>query len=104
VTSGYILSPEARDHIFEIWSYLAAETSVEFADQVESELFEDFALLARNPGIGHKREDPTRVSVLFYRAFPYQYMIIYRQMNAGIELVGVLHAKRDIRKMLKQRK
>jgi plasmid stabilization system protein ParE len=51
--SGYILSPESEEDIFEIWSYLAMEAGVGLASQVESELFHDFALLARNPGIGH---------------------------------------------------
>jgi plasmid stabilization system protein ParE len=82
--SGYILSPDSQEHIFAIWSYLAVEAGVEFANQVESELFDDFALLARNPGIGHRRQDLTRFPVFFYRAFPYQYMIIYRHAKAGV--------------------
>ena len=102
--NGYILAPESQEDIFEIWSYLAAEAGVEFANQVESELFDDFGLLARSPGIGHKRQDLTKFRVLFYRAFPYQYMIVYRQEKAGVEIVGILHAKRDIKKILKKRK
>ncbi len=35
------------------------------ASQVESELFDDLALLARSPGIGHKRQDLTKVSGAF---------------------------------------
>ena len=46
--NGYILSPESQEDIFEIWSYL----TVELANQVESELFNDFALLARESGTG----------------------------------------------------
>jgi plasmid stabilization system protein ParE len=42
--------------------------------------------------------------VFFYRAFPYQYMIVYRQEKTGVEIVGVLHAKRDFKRILKQRK
>jgi toxin ParE1/3/4 len=101
---GYILSPESQQDIFEIWSYLVAEAGVELANQIESELFDDFDLLARSPGIGHKRQDLTKFPMFFYRAFPYQYMIIYRMEKAGVEIVGVLHAKRDIKKILKQRK
>src|ERR1035438_5186870 len=102
--SGYILSPESREDIFEVWSHLAVEAGLQLANQIESELFDDFALLARSPGIGHKRQDLTKFPVLFYRAFPYQYMIIYRLAKAGIEIVGVLHAKRNIKRILKQRK
>ncbi|MGH7488097.1 MAG: type II toxin-antitoxin system RelE/ParE family toxin [bacterium] len=101
--NGFIVSPEAEEDVFEIWCYLARETSVEFADGVEAELFDDFAVLARRPGLGHKREDLTKFPVLFYRAFPYQYMIIYRSM-ASVEIIGVLHAKRNLKQILKQRK
>lgn len=45
---GYTLSPQAEHDIFEIWSYLAGKVNVAFASQVESELFDDFQLLARN--------------------------------------------------------
>ena len=57
--NGYVLSPESEDDIFAIWSYLAAESGISLADQIESDLFDDFNLLARNPGIGHKRQDLT---------------------------------------------
>jgi len=100
---GYVLSPESDQDLFEIWSYLSVEASVEFANQVESELFADFELLAQNPGIGHTRRDVTSIPVLFFRAFPYQYMIIYRQKKTAIEIVAVLHAKRDIRAALRHR-
>jgi plasmid stabilization system protein ParE len=102
--SGFILSPAAEQDLFDIWSYLVGETSADFADQIETELFEDFELLARNPGIGHKREDLTKLPVLFYRAFPYQYMIVYRISKTGPEIVGVLHAKRNIKKILRHMK
>ena len=67
----YFVSPEAEGDLFEIWGYLVGAASEEFADQVESELFDNFARLSRNPGLGHKREDLTKFSVLFYRAFPH---------------------------------
>jgi toxin ParE1/3/4 len=100
--SGYILSPESEEDIFGIWSYLAQEANVEIANRIESELFEKFDLLAQNPGLGHKRQDLTKFPVLFYRAFPYEYMILYRQ-KTPLEIVAVLHAKRHIKRILKQR-
>jgi plasmid stabilization system protein ParE len=99
----YILSPEAEEDIFKIWSYLANEVNVAFADQIESKLFDSFALLSRSPGLGHKRQDLTSFPVLFYRAFPYQYMIIYRS-KTPLEIVALLHAKRNLKKILKNRK
>jgi antitoxin ParD1/3/4/toxin ParE1/3/4 len=100
--SDYVVSPAAEQDILEIWLYLATQASIEFADQVESELFADFELLRRNPRIGHKREDLTNLPVLFYRAFPYPYMIIY-QPKTPLGIVGVLHAKRNLNNLLQQR-
>jgi plasmid stabilization system protein ParE len=99
----YILSPEAEEDIFTIWSYLASEVNVAFADQIESKLFDSFALLSRSPGLVHKRQDLTNFPVLFYRAFPYQYMIIYRS-KTPLEIVALLHTKRNLKKILKNRK
>lgn len=53
--NSYILSPQAEEDIFEIWSYLASVANADFADQIESKLFDDFESLSRNPGLGHKR-------------------------------------------------
>lgn len=100
--SGYILSPESEEDVFEIWSYLAKEAGVNLANRIESELFEKFDLLAQNPGLGHKRHDLTNLGVLFYRAFPYPYMIIYRQ-KAPLEIVGVLHGMRNVKRILQDR-
>ena len=100
--NSFVISPEAEEDIFEIWTYLANEVNAEFADQIESNLFDAFVFLARNPGLGHKRQDLTSIPVLFYRAFPYQYMIIYRQ-RTPLEIVALLHAKRNIKKTLRNR-
>ena len=100
--NSYILSPEAEEDIFEIWSYLANEVNVDFANQIESKLFDDFDLLSRSPGLGHKRQDLTSIPVLFYRAFPYRYMIIYRS-KTPLEIVGLLHAKRNVKEIIETR-
>ena len=57
--NSFVLSPEAEEDIFEIWSYLANEVKVEFADQIESNLFDAFALLS-NGGFNSRRLYPGR--------------------------------------------
>jgi len=42
--NGYIVSPEAEDDLFEIWSYFARETGTSTANRIESEF-------SRNSGI-----------------------------------------------------
>jgi plasmid stabilization system protein ParE len=101
--SGYTLSPESEDDLFEIWLYLVENADIQLAERVETALFEHFALLAGNPGLGHKRQDLTVAPVLFYRVLPYQYLIVYRRANLGIEIVAVLHGKRDVARVLTER-
>ena len=52
------------------------------------------------PGKGHKRPDLTSRDVLFFSV--YQYMIVYRRTEL-VEIVAVLHGKRDVKRLLKTR-
>jgi len=98
--SGYIVSPKAQEDLFQIWTYLAREASIATADRVESELYDRFESLARMHGQGHPRSDLTNLPVLFFRA--YQFMIVYR-VRMPLEIVAVLHGKRDVKEILRQR-
>jgi len=100
--SGYILSPDAEEDVFQIWLYLAEKASVETADRVESKLYEAFELLAKSPGLGHKRFDITEHPVLFFRVRPFSYLIVYRT-KSKLEIVAVLHGKRNIAELLQGR-
>ena len=99
---GYTLSPEAEEDLFQIWRYLAEKASPEIADRIESRLYEAFEMLARNPGLGHKRTDLTKYPVLFFRVFPYSYLVIY-QSKTLLEIVAILHAKQNIEQLLQHR-
>ena len=54
-------------------------------------------MIAANTRIGHKREDLTHKAVLFWPVG--SYLIVYRA-QPSIEIVRVLHAARDLRKIL----
>ena len=99
---GYVLSPEAEEDTFQIWSYLAEKASVETANRIESKFFKAFELLVKTPGLGHKRLDLTEHSVLFFRVRPYSYLIVYR-LKTPLEIVAVLHGKRNIAELLQDR-
>lgn len=60
-----------------------------------------FEGLADVPGKGHKRADLTNRDVLFFSV--YQYMIVDRRTEL-VEIVAVLHGKRDVQWLLKTRK
>jgi plasmid stabilization system protein ParE len=100
--NAYVLSAQSEDDLFEIWIYLAQQTNLDFADRIEAHLFDNFDRLARNPGLGHRRQDLTDLPVLFYRAFPYEFLIVYRSA-VPLEIVAVLHAKRNIKEILADR-
>ncbi len=69
------------------------------ANRIQGELVDAFEALADLPGKGHRRPDLTRRDVLFFSV--YQYMIVYRR--TPVEIVAVLHGKRDIKRLLKTR-
>jgi plasmid stabilization system protein ParE len=63
-------------------------------------LVDAFEGLADVPGKGHKRPDLTSQGVIFFSV--YQYMIVYRRTDL-LEIVAVLHGKRDVKRLLKTR-
>jgi plasmid stabilization system protein ParE len=57
--------------------------------------------LVKMPGQGHRREDLTKLPVKFGTVRAYQ--IIYKPESRPLEIVAVLHGKRNIRRILRQR-
>jgi toxin ParE1/3/4 len=96
----YVVAPDAEDDLKQIWRYLLGEAGLAVANRIQSELVDAFEGLADVPGKGHRRSDLTSRDVLFLSV--YQYMIVYRQA-AMVEIVAVLHGKRDVRRLLRSR-
>ena len=96
----YLVAPEAEDDLRQIWRYLLGEAGLAIANRIQGELVDAFEGLADVPGKGHKRSDLTSRDVLFFSV--YQYMIVYRRA-ALVEIVAVLHGKRDVKRLLKAR-
>ena len=98
--SGYVLGRDAEGDLHSLLDFVAAE-SVEMAYRLIKRLFEAFEALARNPGMGHTREDLTTLPVLFWPVA--NYLVIYRVKKPLIQIVAVVHGKRDIPAFLRQR-
>ncbi len=96
----YLVAPEAEGDLRQIWRYLLGEAGLAIANRIQAELVNAFEGLADFPGKGHKRPDLTSRDVLFFSV--YRYMIVYRQA-ALVEIVAVLHGKRDVKRLLKTR-
>ena len=102
--SVYVLTPLAKADIFYIWCYIA-ENGEAAADRVERSIFDACAFVAERPMRGHLRTDLTSRSLRFWTLTRYpNYSIVYRPEPVPLEIVAVLHGKRNIRRVLKQRK
>ena len=100
IVKPYLVAPEAEDDLRQIWRYLLGEAGLAIANRIQGELVDAFESLADVPGKGHRRPDLTSREVLFFSV--YQYMIVYRRAEL-VEIVAVLHGKRDLRRLLKTR-
>jgi toxin ParE1/3/4 len=97
----YILAPEAARDLAEIWVYLRQQASAETADRVESVIRERIAFLSENPSAGHRRRDLTDYDVRFFPV--YSYLIVYRPVPKPLQVVSILHGRRDVEGILKRR-
>lgn len=101
--SAYALTPLAKADIFDIWSYIAAD-SEGAADRVEQAIYAACAFVAEGPLLGHCRPDLTSRSLRFWTLSRYpNYTVVYRPDTAPVQIVAVLHGKRNIRRALKGR-
>jgi plasmid stabilization system protein ParE len=68
--SRFVLTPEAREDLLEIWSYIATD-SFDRADEVLDKLYDAFVRLSQAPGIGHQREDLADQRHRFWNVYSY---------------------------------
>jgi plasmid stabilization system protein ParE len=101
--SVYALTPLAKADIFDIWSFIAQD-SEDAADRVEQEIYNSCRSLASAPLRGHSRPDLTRRELRFWTLTRYpNYTVVYRPQTTPLQIVAVLHGKRNIRRILEQR-
>jgi toxin ParE1/3/4 len=86
------ISDRARTDIIDIWFYMAAD-SADSADRLNARFYDEFTTLSRHPLMGRSR--PELAPDL--RSFPVgNYVIFYRPLENGIEVMRVLSTARDI--------
>jgi plasmid stabilization system protein ParE len=101
--SGYVLTPLAKADIFNIWTYIA-DHSQDAADRVEQAIFDACAVLAEAPMRGHSHPNLTARPLRFWTLSRYpNYVIVYQPEKAPLQIVAVVHGKRNIQRVLKQR-
>jgi antitoxin ParD1/3/4 len=101
--SVYALTPLAKADIFDTWSYIA-EDSEDAANRVEQAIYDACAFVADAPMRRHSRPDLTTRSLRFWTVTRYpNYTVVYRPETIPLQVVAVLHGRRNIRRILKQR-
>jgi len=96
----FVLTPEARSDLTEIWTYIA-EDSIDRADQILARLYDAFTRLGRTPGMGHHREDLADSRHRFWTV--YSYVIAYRWETTPLQIIAVVHGARQLEAFFQQR-
>ena len=84
--------PQAEADILEIWAYISEGSPAE-ADNWIDKLDEKLALWATQPMMGRARDELAEG----VRSFAFgRYVVFYQPLSDGIDVVRVLHGRRDI--------
>ena len=94
----FVLAPCVEDELWRIWSFIALDNS-DAATRVIEAAYWTFKKLAGKPGLGRLRKfsDPRLTGVRSYRISGFDnYLIFYRPVPEGIQILHVYHGARDI--------
>jgi toxin ParE1/3/4 len=87
------LSPEADEDLIDIWGYLAREASERVADRQLHDIDAACERLKAWPYSGRQRDE----LLTGMRSVPiHPYIVFYRIQGDAVEIVRVLHGRRDI--------
>ena len=92
--SGFVLHPDARTDLEEIWEHIAAD-SLDAADRVREEIYDAIRSLVPFPHIGHSRPDLTSRPLRFQSVR--DYVIAYAPDEKPLAIIAVLHGRRNPR-------
>jgi toxin ParE1/3/4 len=87
---------QAEEDLIDIWLYIAND-DVRAADRLLDEIEGNFSLLAEQPRLGPARPDIAPA----LRYLPVRrYLILYREIADGVEIVRVVHGARDVQALM----
>ncbi|MDJ0591894.1 MAG: type II toxin-antitoxin system RelE/ParE family toxin [Pleurocapsa sp. MO_226.B13] len=93
--SRFVITDAAQNDLEAIWLYVSVESEAA-ADQLIDDLIKRFPKLATFPEMGRERTE----LAANIRGFPVgRYVVFYRSIDDGIEIVRVLHGARDIEQL-----
>lgn len=101
--SSYALTRLAKADIFAVWCFIA-EDSEDAENRAEHAIYEACAFVAEGPSRGHFRPDLTSRQLRFWTLTRYpNYTIVYRPETVPVQVVAVLHGRRNMRRILEER-
>ena len=103
MNASFQFTPQATEDLDAIWNFIADNNRIA-ADRVEMEIVATCRRLVKHPLMGTRRKDITPLPVRFWTVtkFP-NYVIVYRLETAPLQVVAVLHGKRDLKQVLEGR-
>ncbi|MBZ5607157.1 MAG: type II toxin-antitoxin system RelE/ParE family toxin [Acidobacteriia bacterium] len=105
MTRGILIRPAASRDLDEHARYIARDSGLEVALRFYDAAEETFTLLRLHPLIG--RRTPLRNPFLAHTRMPAvknfgNYVVFYRPVSKGIEIVRVIHGSRDFESMVEE--
>jgi toxin ParE1/3/4 len=94
----FILDPGVEDELWAIWAFIA-EDNPDAATRVVEAAYATFKLLAANPELGRRRSfrNPGLRNVRSFRVSGFDnYLIFYRTVSQGIQVLHVYHGAQDL--------
>jgi plasmid stabilization system protein ParE len=103
MNAAFQLTLQAVEDLDAIW-WIIAEDNQDAANRVEVEILTTCRRLAKHPRIGARRRDITLLPVRFWTIskFP-NYVIVYRPETIPLQVIAILHGKRDLPSVLESR-
>jgi antitoxin ParD1/3/4 len=103
MNAPFEFTPQAAEDLDAIWWFIS-EHNRDAANRVETEIVASCRRLARYPLMGARRRDITPLPVRFWTVpkFP-NYVIVYRPETVPLQVVAVLHGKRNLKEVLERR-
>jgi toxin ParE1/3/4 len=101
----FILDPGVEDELWAIWAFIA-EDNPDAATRLVDAVYETFKMLAANPELGRRRRfrDPRLRNVRSFRVSGFDnYLIFYRAISEGIQVLHVYHGARDLEALFEGR-
>ncbi|MGV1013625.1 MAG: type II toxin-antitoxin system RelE/ParE family toxin [Methyloceanibacter sp.] len=94
-----VWAPKAKQDLRNIWDYFARVASAEIADKILHEIDQSASRLSSRPYLGRPRDEvmPGLRGVLVQ-----PHTVFYRITNSNVEIVRVLHERRDFAAALRE--